>query len=81
MVSTNLFGRGVDIPRVNVVINYDMTEDPDSYLHRVGNCRHTLINGLRLAVPAVLAPRVLLSLSLPARLTEIYSISASHVLL
>jgi ERCC4-related helicase len=27
MVSTNLLGRGIDIERVNVVINYDM---PDS---------------------------------------------------
>lgn len=36
MVSTNLFGRGVDFERVNVVINYDMPEDEDTYLHRVG---------------------------------------------
>ena len=36
MVSTNLFGRGIDIERVNVVINYDMPESSDSYLHRVG---------------------------------------------
>merc|ERR1712170_102642 len=36
MVSTDLFGRGIDIERVNIVINYDMPEDSDSYLHRVG---------------------------------------------
>lgn len=35
MVATNIFGRGIDIERVNVVINYDMPEDPDTYLHRV----------------------------------------------
>lgn len=35
MVSTNLFGRGMDIERVNIVFNYDMPEDTDTYLHRV----------------------------------------------
>merc|ERR1711870_74513 len=37
MVSTDLFGRGIDIERVNIVINYDMPSDSDSYLHRVGH--------------------------------------------
>lgn len=36
MVTTNIFGRGVDFERVNVVINYDMPESEDTYLHRVG---------------------------------------------
>lgn len=35
MVATNIFGRGIDIERVNVVINYDMPENSDTYLHRV----------------------------------------------
>ena len=34
MVATDLFGRGVDIEKVNVVINYDMPIDADTYLHR-----------------------------------------------
>jgi len=34
-VATDLFGRGMDIERVNIVVNYDMPEDSDSYLHRV----------------------------------------------
>lgn len=36
LVATDLFGRGIDIERVNVVVNYDMTDTSDSYLHRVG---------------------------------------------
>lgn len=36
MVCTDLFGRGIDVERVNIVINYDMPESADSYLHRVG---------------------------------------------
>jgi ATP-dependent RNA helicase UAP56/SUB2 len=36
MVATDLFGRGVDFERVNIVINYDMPKAADQYLHRVG---------------------------------------------
>jgi len=36
LVSTDIFGRGVDFERVNIVFNYDMPKDADSYLHRVG---------------------------------------------
>ena len=35
LVATNLFGRGMDIERVNIVFNYDMPDDSDTYLHRV----------------------------------------------
>lgn len=44
MVATDLFGRGIDIERVNVVINYDMPDMPDTYLHRV--CIHCYICAL-----------------------------------
>uniref|UniRef100_A0A7S4WCP5 RNA helicase n=1 Tax=Alexandrium monilatum TaxID=311494 RepID=A0A7S4WCP5_9DINO len=46
MVSTDLFGRGIDIERVNIVINYDMPEDSDSYLHRVGRAGRFGTKGL-----------------------------------
>lgn len=36
LVTTDLFGRGIDIERVNVVFNYDFPDDSDQYLHRVG---------------------------------------------
>lgn len=35
MVATDIFGRGIDIERINIVINYDMPDSSDSYLHRV----------------------------------------------
>merc|ERR1712107_867473 len=46
MVSTDLFGRGIDIERVNIVINYDMPEDGDTYLHRVGRAGRFGTKGL-----------------------------------
>lgn len=44
LVATDLIGRGIDIERVNIVINYDMPETDDrhgngadTYLHRVSH--------------------------------------------
>lgn len=43
LVTTNVLSRGVDIPAVSIVINYDlptdqynMVADPETYLHRIG---------------------------------------------
>jgi ATP-dependent RNA helicase UAP56/SUB2 len=49
MVSTNIFGRGIDIERVNVVINYDMPENSDTYLHRVGRAGRFGTKGLAIS--------------------------------
>lgn len=35
LVATDLVGRGIDIERVNIVVNYDMPDSADTYLHRV----------------------------------------------
>ncbi|MBV8086486.1 MAG: DEAD/DEAH box helicase [Chloroflexi bacterium] len=36
LIATNVAARGLDIPDVSHVINYDMPEDFDTYIHRVG---------------------------------------------
>ncbi|CAJ0607352.1 unnamed protein product [Cylicocyclus nassatus] len=46
LVATDLFGRGMDIERVNIVFNYDMPEDSDSYLHRVARAGRFGTKGL-----------------------------------
>jgi len=46
LVSTNLFGRGVDIERVNIVINFDMPTNSNEYLHRVGRAGRFGTKGL-----------------------------------
>ena len=52
LVATDLVGRGIDIERVNIVINYDMPETDerhgngaDTYLHRVSSCSTTMHYG------------------------------------
>merc|ERR1719168_284896 len=46
LISTNLFGRGVDVERVNIVINFDMSSDSNEYLHRVGRAGRFGTKGL-----------------------------------
>jgi len=36
LVATNVASRGLDIPNVSHVINYDLPEDADTYVHRIG---------------------------------------------
>ena len=36
LVSSDLFTRGIDIPSVNVVINFDFPKQAETYLHRIG---------------------------------------------
>jgi ATP-dependent RNA helicase UAP56/SUB2 len=46
LVGTDLLGRGIDVERVNVVINYDMPSEADTYLHRVGRAGRFGTKGL-----------------------------------
>ncbi|MCB0565378.1 MAG: DEAD/DEAH box helicase [Phaeodactylibacter sp.] len=36
LVATDVTARGIDIPDIEIVINYDLPEDPENYVHRVG---------------------------------------------
>ena len=36
LVSSDLFTRGIDVPTINVVINFDFPSTAETYLHRVG---------------------------------------------
>jgi len=52
MVATDIFGRGIDVERVNVVINYDMPDSADTYLHRVGRAGRFGTKGLAISFVA-----------------------------
>ncbi|CAE6398245.1 unnamed protein product [Rhizoctonia solani] len=46
LVATDIFGRGIDVERVNIVVNYDAPSEADSYLHRVGRAGRFGTKGL-----------------------------------
>ena len=36
LITTDLTARGIDIPNVDFVVNYDMPDEPENYVHRCG---------------------------------------------
>ena len=36
LIATDVAARGLDVPRISHVINYDITQDVESYVHRIG---------------------------------------------
>ena len=36
MIATDVSARGIDIPDVDFVINYDLPDKPENYVHRIG---------------------------------------------
>lgn len=36
LIATDVSARGIDIPDVHYVINYDMPDEPENYVHRIG---------------------------------------------
>ena len=57
MVATDLIQRGIDIRKLNVVINYDMPETSDSYLHRVGRAGRFGTKGLAISFVVKNSPK------------------------
>ncbi|MEZ4910179.1 MAG: DEAD/DEAH box helicase [Saprospiraceae bacterium] len=46
MIATDVSARGIDIPNVDFVVNYDLPEQPDSYVHRVGRTGRGRMKGI-----------------------------------
>ena len=36
LVATDITARGIDIPDVQIVVNYDLPDEPENYVHRIG---------------------------------------------
>lgn len=49
LVSTDLMGRGIDVERVNVTINYDFPKTSEDYLHRVNRAGRFGTKGLSIS--------------------------------
>lgn len=49
LVATDIAARGIDIPQVSHVINYNIPEDPENYVHRIGRTGRAGRDGVSLS--------------------------------
>jgi ATP-dependent RNA helicase DeaD len=50
MVATDIAARGIDVPHVRHVINYDIPECPEDYIHRIGRTGRAGLTGHALSL-------------------------------
>lgn len=48
LVATDIISRGIDIDSIDLVINYDVPNDPEDYVHRVGRTARAKSSGVAL---------------------------------
>jgi ATP-dependent RNA helicase RhlE len=49
LIATDVSARGIDIPDINYVINYDLPEKVENYVHRVGRTGRGVNKGIALS--------------------------------
>jgi ATP-dependent RNA helicase RhlE len=49
LIATDISARGIDIPDVNYVINYDLPDKDENYVHRVGRTGRGVQKGIALS--------------------------------
>jgi len=49
LVATDVVGRGIDVSGISHIINYDLPEDPENYVHRIGRTGRMGANGVAIA--------------------------------
>lgn len=49
LIATDVSARGIDIPNVDYVVNYDLPEVPENYVHRVGRTGRGMQKGQAIA--------------------------------
>jgi ATP-dependent RNA helicase RhlE len=49
LVATDIAARGIDVPNISHVINYELPNEPESYVHRIGRTARAGANGVALS--------------------------------
>jgi superfamily II DNA/RNA helicase len=56
LLTTDLLSRGIDIPQVNMVINYDLPNNKETYVHRIGRCGRFNKKGVAISMVKISDP-------------------------
>lgn len=49
LVATDIAARGIDIPAISHIFNYDIPTDPESYVHRIGRTARAGLKGIAMS--------------------------------
>jgi ATP-dependent RNA helicase RhlE len=50
LVATDVVGRGIDVPGISHVINYELPDDPENYVHRIGRTARNGASGVAITL-------------------------------
>ena len=50
LVATDIAARGIDVPGISHVINYELPNEPESYVHRIGRTARAGAQGIALSL-------------------------------
>jgi ATP-dependent RNA helicase RhlE len=50
LIATDIAARGIDVPSISHVINYDIPHDPESYVHRIGRTARAGREGIAISL-------------------------------
>jgi len=50
LVATDIAARGIDIDKLRYVINYDIPNEPETYVHRIGRCGRAGGEGISISI-------------------------------
>lgn len=52
LVATDIAARGIDVPNISHVINYELPDDPENYVHRIGRTGRNGASGIAITLVA-----------------------------
>ena len=81
LVATDVVARGIDLERISHVVNYDLPNDTDTYVHRIGRTGRAGREGVSIALVPLKEMRFLRTLERvnSTKLTEIFMPSAKDL--
>jgi ATP-dependent RNA helicase DeaD len=50
LVATDVVGRGIDVRNISHIVNYDIPDDPENYVHRIGRTGRLGADGVAIAL-------------------------------